>query len=236
MPNHQADSKLTSILDLIVFVEVVKNSEATVSSYRVPTDETLLDACPQRIGQTHGSSSFLISHEDISKDILMAVHLLEILTRNLDGSAQWHNDRCRLSLGWIVDHLMGIWQYLEPKSCRITARNVRCSSYFILLKSMRNCLGTLGVTQYDSLEVKRLTTLLCICTSQFLQPSFQEMTSELEELLCWFIHDMLRSQSSIGTALTVYQEHLTSLLLATDGPCSKIEIYGADLQVHFPRS
>ena len=132
---------------------------------------------------------------------------------------------------WIINCLTRVWQILEQDDDHVISKASKTSCFPPFLKALRTCLRPLNITKFYALESAQATTLLCQSISYFLRPLFEDMSSDLEREVCWSMGYLLSQGQKLPGVLQVYNEHLGTSLQATNGPCSRMEKFGDDLQV-----
>lgn len=172
-----------------------------------------------------------ISHSDPSRDMSSVVTVLAMLCSLLSDSARVRSNSMRPNFEWIINCLTRVWQILEPADDQIISKATRRSCFSSFLKALRTCLVPSRLVKFDVFESVQAATLVCQSICHFLHPLFEDMSSDLEREICRSMGDLLSCGKKLPPVLQVYNEHLGPSLEAVDGPCSRMENFGDDLQV-----
>jgi hypothetical protein len=225
---------LTRTLDLLLFVEIYYNEGLTVETYRVPSHETVAEVSPQVLYQSRNDdpqATSLISHSDRSRDVSVILSILVMLCTFSNNSMRSRSNPMRPDWEWVLNCLTRFWQILEPGDNPVVSKPSRKVCYFQFLKALRTCLLPSKIVKSDAFESVQAAMLICQAISCFLHPTFEDMSADLENEICWSVSDLLSLGNKLPSVLQAYNEHLGSFLLAVDGPCSRMENFEDDLQV-----
>lgn len=234
LPHVPQHVLLTLTPDLLLFVEIYHDEGTTVDTYRVPSHETVADVSPQVVYQSRNNdpqATSLIIHSDCSRDVSIILNILVMLSTTSNNSMRSRSNPMRPDLEWILNCLTRIWQILEPGDNPIVSNPSRKGCYFHFLKALRTCLLPSKIVKADAFESVQAAMLICQAISCFLHPTFEDMSADLENEICWSLSDLLSVGNKLPSVLQAYNEHLGSLLQAVDGPCSRMENFEDDLQV-----
>ena len=225
---------LTYVPDLLLFVETYQADGTSFDAYRVPTDETVAEVCPQashQSGNDDPQATSHIKHIDPSRDISIIVNILLMICTNHGDSTQMRSNPTKPDFEWVIDCLTRTWQILEPTNEQIISQASKRTCYSPFLNALRVCLPSSRLVKRDTLESVQAAALLCQSISCILHYSFEDLSSDLQNTICWSVNELLSLGNKFPLVLQVYNEYLGFSLQAIDEPCSRMELYGDDLQV-----
>ncbi|MCJ1281221.1 serine/threonine-protein kinase M1 [Xylographa opegraphella] len=219
------------IKDLLFYVDAVQEGEIVPESFRVPTNDTVVELYRQFLEPERPKTVSSIKHDDLSQDIVIIVHLLLILLNPEIGKPiQLPGKKMRSNSDWVLDCLTRVWRIIGPGQVPIISSSSRDRCYSAYLKALCLCLEPASRYRYESAEMLQAAALLSDFIFFLLQSEPEELSFVLEIAICWSIYDLLAVGNRFSRVLEIYQERLGASILPEDGRRSYVDSRSLDLQ------